>query len=73
MDFILEMYSKDHPEEFKFQRVPVMQEKDNRQSLQIGWANRLLGKARDKFLRGGLFPLPREYKDPVPPTFPGKG
>lgn len=50
LDFILEMYSIDHPDQLKFERPgrkdPGIQQTEEK----VGWANVLIGKALEAYM-----------------------
>lgn len=49
LDFVLEMYSADHPDEFKFMRGSE-KEPLTRAEILAEWEKKLIGKERDAFL-----------------------
>ncbi len=49
MDFILENYAKDHPNEFTFKRPG--KEEPNQVAANVGWHDRLRGAALQEFLQ----------------------
>lgn len=53
MDFILEMHALDNSDEFKFIR-PGVSEKLTSAESKAAWEQRLLGKAKDSFMRPNM-------------------
>ena len=46
IDWILEMYSRDHPDKLRFERASTVARKVADASVRAGWANVLIGHAR---------------------------
>lgn len=62
IDWILQMYQKDHPKEFSF--VAAHREGDlSPEENNVAWADRLSGAALKRFLGRWTPRLPDEYRD----------
>jgi hypothetical protein len=75
MNFIMEMYAKDNPDQFKFERTKEIEKTESHQKIMLGWADRLLGKAKDEFVKRISFPIPKSAIAPNMPRYypPPKG
>jgi len=51
LDFILEMYATDHPDQLKFERVGRKDPGILHTEQQVGWANVLTGRALENYMR----------------------
>ena len=60
MDFILQMYSKDHPDEFKLIGKDIMKGEAEPQ-IYVEWSNKLCGEARKEFDRNPIAYLKKHY------------
>jgi hypothetical protein len=71
LDAILEAYSVDHPKELKFERRKTREARDRPVEALKGWADVLIGKARDEFRSKVTFKIPDRYRRPaVMPKMP---
>lgn len=50
LDFILEMYSIDHPDQLKFERPGKKEPGLKEVEEKVGWANVLIGKALEAYM-----------------------
>lgn len=60
MDFILECYAKDHADKMTYVKGGIS-ELDTMAEVNKGWADRLIGKAKESFKDKVTFKLPEQY------------
>lgn len=70
LDAILEAYSVDHPKELKFERRKTREAKDRPVEVLKGWADVLIGKAKEEFRKKISFKIPDRYNRAIPPVMP---
>lgn len=58
-NFILEMYAKDNPERMKFTKASDSIKADSLLNTQVDWADKLMGKAKEDFVRSKRFDIPK--------------
>lgn len=70
LDLILEAYSADHPKELRFERRKTRRAKDRPLDILKGWADVLIGKAKEAMLRRVAFKLPARFQQMGPIRLP---
>jgi hypothetical protein len=70
LDLILEAYSVDHPKELRFERRRTREEKERPIEVLKGWADVLIGDAKEDLLRQVSFKLPPRFQQRGPVRLP---
>lgn len=61
MDFILSNYAAENPDKMAYNKGGATSELEGLVSVNKGWADRLLGKAKETFKSKVTFKLPEQY------------
>jgi hypothetical protein len=70
LDLILEAYSADHPKELRFERNRTRREKERPLDILKGWADVLMGNAKDALLNQVAFKIPDRFRQTGPIRLP---